>query len=188
MRSHIKGKYGSPTLRGKQIRVAMLCDPISAPDNVNMNLADPMNGQTTQDIINEHAKNPNCARCHTLMDPIGAAFGNYGADGRFDAALTTTSAGSIQPGGTNDFALDFPDTAALMNALSTSQVPEQCFALQTARFALGRNDGTGDACGLAAIWQGFQAGGMSLEALFVEVATSTLMQVRNVVKAGEACQ
>jgi hypothetical protein len=188
MRSHVKGKYGSPTLRGKQIRVALLCDPISPPDNVNMNLPDPTGGQTPVDVINEHAKSPRCAGCHQLMDPIGAAFGNYGADGRFDAALTASSAGSVQPGGTNDFALDFADTDALMNALSTSTVPEQCFALQTARFALGREDGPADACGLDDIWQGFRAGSMSLEALFVEVAASTLMQVRNVVKAGEACR
>lgn len=188
MRSHVKGRYGSPTLRGKQVRVALLCDPIAPPDNVNMNLPEPTGGQTPEDVINEHAKSSKCSGCHQLMDPIGAAFGNYGADGRFDAALTTSSAGSIQPGGTSDFALDFADTNALMNALSTSTVPEQCFALQTARFALGRDEGPGDACGIDDIWQGFQAGGMSLEALFVEVATSTLMQVRNVVKAGEACR
>jgi hypothetical protein len=75
-----------------------------------------------------------------------------------------------------------------MNLLATETVPEQCFAIQTTRFALGRGESSADACGLSDIWTAFEASGMNLQALFVEVATSQLMQVRNIVKPGEACQ
>jgi hypothetical protein len=188
MRSHIKGIYGSPTQRGKQIRLAMLCDPVTPPQNVNMNLPEPTNGQTTQDVFNQHASDPKCAGCHALMDPIGAAFGDYGPDGRFDAALATSTMGVIHPGSANEFTAEFADTAGLLGVLSSGSVPEQCFALQTTRFALGRTEALADACGLADIWQGFQDGNFGLQSLFVEVATSSLMQVRNIVKAGEACR
>jgi hypothetical protein len=72
--------------------------------------------------------------------------------------------------------------------LATSEVPEQCFAIQTARFALGRNESNADACALTGVWQGFEDGQLNLKTLFVELATSSLMQTRNVVKPGEACR
>jgi hypothetical protein len=189
MRSHIKGDLGSPTQRGKVIRAAMLCDPVAPPGgNVDMSVATPTNGQTAQDVFDEHAKNPACAGCHSLMDPIGYAFGTYGPDGVYNPALAKSTAGTINAGNTNDFSADFADTAALMNILATSTVPEQCFALQTMRYALGRSEAAGDACGLSDLWTAFKNANFNLQTLFVEVATSSLMQERNTVKAGEACQ
>jgi hypothetical protein len=188
MRSHIKGDLGSPTQRGKIIRAAMLCDPVQPPKNVNMSVPEPMNGQTAQDVFDQHAQDPNCKGCHALMDPIGAAFGTYGPDGKYDTALAKTTAGKIMAGQTNSFAADFDDTAALLNILGTSEVPEQCFAIQTTRYALGRAESTSDACGLSDIWTAFKAANFNLQTLFVEVATSSLMQEHNIVKAGEACQ
>ncbi len=189
MRSHIKGDLGSPTQRGKVVRAAMLCDPVGPPSmNVDMSVATPMNGQTAQDVFDAHANNPMCAGCHQLMDPIGYAFGTYGPDGVYNPALTKSTSGSIIAGGTNSFAADFADTAGLMNLLAQSTVPEQCFAVQTLRFALGRTESAGDACGLADLWAAFQNANFNLQTLFVEVATSSLMQERNIVKAGEACQ
>ena len=188
MRSHIKGSLGSPTQRGKQVRMAMLCDPITPPGNVNMNVPDPMPGQTTADVFNQHASSAACSGCHQLMDPIGNAFSAYGPDGKYNIALTTSTAGSIVEGATNSFVADFTDTAGLLNALATGTVPEQCFAIQTTRFALGRGEAMADACGLSDIWAAFQSSNFSLQTLFVEVATSSLMQERNIVKPGEACQ
>jgi hypothetical protein len=189
MRSHIKGDLGSPTQRGKIIRAAMLCDPVGPPGkDVNMSIPAPTNGQTAQDVFDEHAQDPNCKSCHSLMDPIGAAFGAYGPDGVYNPALTKTTAGKIAAGQANSFTADFADTATLLSVLGTSEVPEQCFAIQTARYALGRAESNSDACGLSDIWTAFKAANFNLQTLFVEVATSSLMQERNIVKAGEACQ
>jgi len=188
MRSHIKGDLGSPTQRGKIIRAAMLCDPVAAPKNVDMSVPEPTNGQTAQDVFDQHAQDPNCKSCHALMDPIGAAFGTYGPDGVYNPALAKTTAGKINAGQTNSFSADFDDTATLLSVLGTSEVPEQCFAIQTARYALGRAESASDACGLSDVWTAFKAANFNLQTLFVEVATSSLMQERNIVNAGEACQ
>jgi hypothetical protein len=75
-----------------------------------------------------------------------------------------------------------------MSALATGTVPQQCFAIQTARFALGRGETPADACGLADVWARFEASQLDLETLFVEVAKSSLMRSRNVVVPGGACQ
>jgi hypothetical protein len=188
MRSHIKGTLGSPTQRGKQVRAALLCDPVPAPGMVDMNVSAPSNGQTTRDVFSQHAKDPACAVCHSRMDPIGFAFGAYGPDGAYDLALTQSSAGSIEAGFSNPFSATFQDAAGLIDALATGTVPQQCFEIQTLRFALGRGETAADACGLGDVWKAFQENGFSIQSLFLEVATSSLMRTRNVVKAGEKCQ
>jgi hypothetical protein len=189
LRSHIKGDLGSPTQRGQVIRAAMLCDPVALPDDpVDMTIPPAMPGDTAKDLFDQHAANPACAGCHVLMDPIGNAFDQYGPDGKFNTALAPTTAGMIVAGSSNAFEATFADTQALMHLLATEAVPAQCFAIQTARFALGRGESTADACGLKDIWDAFEAANFSLQTLFVEVATSQLMQVRNIVKPGEACQ
>jgi hypothetical protein len=189
LRSHIKGDLGSPTQRGQVVRAAMICDPVSPPEeNVDMTIPPAMNGETAKDLFNAHAADPKCAGCHALMDPIGYAFDQYGPDGKFDTALAPSTAGNIVAGTTNAFEADFADTQALMQLLATETVPEQCFTIQTARFALGRGESVADACGLSDIWTAFKDSSFSLQTLFVEVATSQLMQVRNIVKPGEACQ
>jgi hypothetical protein len=188
LRSHIKGDLGSPTQRGKVVRQALLCDPVAPPGNVDMSVPPPTGDQTATDVFNQHASDPKCAGCHALMDPIGTGFSEFGPDGVLKPSLTKSTAGTINAGTSNDFAADFADTAALVSVLATSTLPQQCFAVQTARFALGRMDTAADACGLSDIWTAFQAGDLSLQTLFVEVATSTLMQTHNIVKPGEACQ
>lgn len=187
LRSHIRGNQGSPTHRGKQIRQALLCDPVEAPGNVNMDLPDDPN-LDPNDIINAHAADPKCSGCHAMMDPIGAAFGDYGPDGRFDQSLAASTAGAIEPGGVNQLMAEFTDVNGLLDVLANDENPQQCFVIQMNRFALGRGETLADACGLRDVWDGFKAGGLSLNALLVEVASSYMIQVRNVVKAGEACQ
>lgn len=187
LRSHIRGNAGSPTHRGKQVRQALLCDPIEAPGNVNMDLPDDPN-LDPNDIINQHSANPACSGCHALMDPIGAAFGDYGPDGRFDQSLANSTAGAIEAGGTNPLEASFAGVPELLDVLANNENPQQCFVIQMNRFALGRSETLSDACGLKDVWEGFKAGELSINGLLVEVASSQLIQVRNIVKAGEACQ
>jgi hypothetical protein len=187
LRSHIRGNQGSPTHRGKQVRQALLCDPVEAPGNVNMDLPDDPN-LDPNDIINAHSADPKCSGCHSLMDPIGAAFGDYGPDGRFDQSLAASTAGAIEPGGVNQLTAEFTNVDGLLDVLGNDENPQQCFVIQMNRFALGRGETLADACGLKEVWEGFKANGLSLNSLLVEVASSYMIQVRNVVKAGEACQ
>jgi hypothetical protein len=189
LRSHIKGDLGSPTHRGKQVRMAMLCDPVAFPTtNVNMGLPDDQDGKTSNDLFLEHANNPECRGCHSKMDPIGFAFGQYGPDGRYDTALATSTAGQIVAGDLNPLEVEFANVAELIDALATEVSPQQCFVIQTNRFALGRNETMADACGLSGIWTAFEAGNASLQTLFLEVAVSNLIKVRNIVRPGESCQ
>jgi len=184
-RSHVNGSRPSPTQRGKQVREALLCEPVELPkDNVNMNL--PMDeGQPVNDLFGLHAQLPECAGCHSQMDPIGYGFGPLTATGTWDAASAPSTAGYV---GTATGNIDFANTGELVSWLAMDTWPRQCFAIQTARFAYGRGETAADACALVAVWDAFAAGNLSLSTLLVEIAASTSMQVRSVVNAGAACQ
>jgi hypothetical protein len=182
-RSHVNGTRPSPTQRGKQVREALLCEPVEFPkDNVNMALP-PDNGQPNNDLFDLHASAPECAGCHDMMDPIGFGFATLTATGGYDTSAPSTA--GFVAGSTGN--LDFTDTASLIDILATNTWPQQCFAIQSTRFALGRGETSADACALVAIWDSFK-GGLGLKALLVEIAASPLMQTRNVVNAGMKCQ
>ncbi len=83
----------------------------------------------------------------------------------------------------------FSGAYELEQLLSTTEYVQQCFAVQASRFALGRDEGAGDACSLKSAWDAFAAGGQfSIRALMVAVTGSYAFSHRNNVLAGQACR
>jgi mono/diheme cytochrome c family protein len=84
----------APVLRGKWILDNLLgIPPPPPPPNVDTNLPEPADGAkplTMRQRMEMHRKNPVCANCHKLMDPIGLALENFDAVG----AWRTRDAGS----------------------------------------------------------------------------------------------
>jgi hypothetical protein len=103
-----------------------------------------------------HSKDPSCAGCHTLMDPLGFGFENYDGIGRYrtvEAGRPVDASGSINglPGGDQAFA-DFP---ALVSLLAGSEHVQRCMAKQWLRFAYGRAEGAGDDASVEAAFSSF---------------------------------
>jgi hypothetical protein len=79
----------SPTLRGVWVRERMLCEEVPPPPaNVNNVLPNPTERaaagpRTTRQVLEEHRKNPECAACHGIFDPIGVAFERFDGLGAF---------------------------------------------------------------------------------------------------------
>ncbi len=76
----------SPTLRGKALREILLCQPVPPPPpNVDFSAVENPNSpiKTARERINIHQKNPACAGCHKIMDPMGLALENFDAIGRY---------------------------------------------------------------------------------------------------------
>lgn len=69
----------SPTKRGLYIRSALLCTDVpSPPATVNTSVAGDNNRpMTLRQIMVEHANNPQCSGCHSLMDPLGFALEDF---------------------------------------------------------------------------------------------------------------
>jgi len=162
--SHAHPTQPAPVLRGKLVRVNVLCDPVpDPPPNVQRNLADPGPGQTEQDVQNQHLTSDTCKGCHIYMDPIGFGFNRFDAAGQMLTDPNITTAGNIEPprlvSGTPDISGPFDGPAQLGAMLAASDQVKQCYIMQTLRYTLGREEQSGDACGAAQSWGHFKANG-----------------------------
>jgi Protein of unknown function (DUF1592)/Protein of unknown function (DUF1588)/Protein of unknown function (DUF1585)/Protein of unknown function (DUF1587)/Protein of unknown function (DUF1595) len=188
LRSHISGTRASTVKRGKAVRVGLLCDEVPPPDPVSMMLSDDAS-LSDQEVFNQHSAAPECWLCHKLMDPMGDAFADFDAAGRYDANLADKTSGIVYSGfRTVIEEAPFEDTAGLVSFLANNETAQQCFALQATRFALTRGESLADGCGLTDIWTAFKVSNFNLKTLLVEIATSSLMQARDVVKPGMNCR
>jgi mono/diheme cytochrome c family protein len=78
----------SPVARGKYVLEVLLGAPPPLPPANVPPLAETVNNQrvrTVRERIEDHRKNPTCAGCHKIMDPIGLALENFDAIGRWRA-------------------------------------------------------------------------------------------------------
>ncbi len=83
---HSHPTRSSPTLRGKALRETLLCQRVPPPPpNVDFSAVDnPDSPFTTQrERVAFHLKNPVCAGCHKITDPMGLALENFDSSGRF---------------------------------------------------------------------------------------------------------
>jgi hypothetical protein len=75
----------SPVQRGKYVMEVLLGTPPPPPPPVVPALpesaAHAVNAASVRQRLEEHRKNPNCAGCHKLMDPIGFSLENFDAVG-----------------------------------------------------------------------------------------------------------
>ena len=84
--THAHPVRSSPTMRGKALRELLLCQPVPPPPpNVDFSaLENPTSPfKTTRDRVNFHLKNPVCAGCHRITDPMGLALENFDGVGGF---------------------------------------------------------------------------------------------------------
>ena len=82
------GNRTSPVLRGKWVLEVVLGTPPPPPPPGIPDLEeteDAIGGKvlTTRERLEEHRKNPVCAACHQVMDPIGLALDNFDVTGRW---------------------------------------------------------------------------------------------------------
>jgi hypothetical protein len=85
---HSHPTRSSPTLRGKALRETLLCQRVPPPPpNVDFGAVDDPDSpfKTQRERVAFHLKNPVCAGCHKITDPMGLALENFDGSGRFRA-------------------------------------------------------------------------------------------------------
>src|SRR5690606_25373377 len=110
---------GSPTLRGKFIREALLCTDIPAtPGDVALELPEPSPENPTTKRERRAMHNTGaCANCHSMMDPLGLPLEQFNAIGQF---RTTELGLTIDASGEFDGVL-VDDAKHLGTVMSTSE-------------------------------------------------------------------
>ena len=133
----------SPVARGFLIAQSLLCaEPPPPPPGVDNNVpaADP--NVPTRIRFEQHRKDPSCASCHALMDPLGVPFEIYDGIGRYrtvDGGKMVDAASELK--GTKASDGPVKNAIDLLRKLATAEETRACFAKQMVRYAFGRADG-----------------------------------------------
>lgn len=172
----------SPIQRGVFVRDKIFCSPVEPPPpSVDNNPPDPQPGLTTRELFEVHTANPACARCHSLIDPVGFGFEAYDQLGRFRATengdpIDTT--GELTALDEEDILGPFDGALELGTRIATSDTVLECLTHKWFTFAMGRSHGEADHCSIEAALKQANTFGGSLKELLVGLTTSDSFRFR----------
>jgi hypothetical protein len=160
----------SPTLRGRFVSEQLLCKIVPPPpDNVNLAALDmPPAGTPVRVVLEQHRKNPACAACHALMDPIGLGLDNFDSVGAY---RTMENGAPIDATGDLD-GVAFKDEASLSTALRNHPNAASCFVTKVYEHAQGRAPVDVDAAVIANLSKQFDANGHHANQLLIDIVSS----------------
>lgn len=161
-----KPDQSAPILRGKFVREVLLCQQLPAPPANIPKPPEVSAGVSTRERLRQHEADPSCSGCHQLLDPIGLAFENFDAVGRYradDGGKPVDASGELR--GTRDANGTIRGVRALGARLAQSKEVEECMTRQWFRFAIGRFEQKVDACAVQKLNDAFSRAGGSLHAL-----------------------
>lgn len=158
----------SPTLRGRMVRMRLLCGTIPSPPNsVPPISATAATDGTIRGLYGAHTSNPACQGCHLRMDPLGFVLGHYDTIGRRRPGNMENGKPVDVSGKVTDVAeADVPlsGLADLSSYLSTSDVAGACFARHFAMYSLGATTWSQDSCTFDELADVAKASGYNLKA------------------------
>jgi hypothetical protein len=159
----------SPTLRGKFIREALLCETIPAPPvGVNTAIPEPSaTARTLRERLAAHQEAPSCRGCHRLTDNIGLGFESFDALGRY---RREDNGVLIDPSGTLD-AIPFRDAAEFAIALREQSAFSRCLVNRLYRHAWGWKEAEPQRAELDRLHGAFASEGFRVRALLRTIAT-----------------
>jgi mono/diheme cytochrome c family protein len=169
----------SPVKRGKWILENVLGTPPPPPPPGAGELSDDKDVVLTGSLrkrMEQHRANPNCASCHQRMDPLGFAFENFDAVGKWrdkDGDFAIDPAGTL-PGGRN-----IQGPAELKKVLKEqSQQFCHCLAEKMLTYALGRGMEAYDKCALDQLTAAVAKQGFRMQTMITEIVKSDPFQKR----------
>jgi hypothetical protein len=132
----------APVLRGKAVLVRVLCQEITPPQalGLEVHLPDPDPTATTRERFAAHASDPFCAHCHASLDDAGFTFEDFDAVGRrrsHENGKPIDTHGGVLVDGQQ---LTLANSVDLARALASSVDLQKCAARQVVRFAAGASD------------------------------------------------
>lgn len=172
----------SPIRRGIFVLDKLLCQPPPPPPpGFNPVAPAPNTGSTTRERFKQHSVDPNCAGCHSLIDPVGFGFENFDAVGAY---RTSENGKPIDATGTIFAARDdklsgpFNGIVELSRKLADSKQVHDCVAAEWMRFAMGRGLGAGDQCSLTQVQDKFMSSQGRFDDLLVAIIMSDTFRTR----------
>ena len=168
---HSHPARSSVTLRGKALRELFLCQRVPPPPpNVDFSaLEDPKSPfKTARERVTFHLKNPVCAGCHKIMDPMGLALENFDGGGQFRA---DEKGAAIDTSGILD-GKEFKDLAGLGVVLHDHPQLPQCLVKRVYSYGSGGPLTAADDAQVASLDKTFAAAGYRMPELMRAIAVS----------------
>ena len=160
----------SPTLRGQAVREIFLCQTVPPPPpDVDFSLLqDTYNPdfRTTRDRLAEHRRNPMCASCHNLTDPIGLTLEVFDAAGGY---RTTENGAPIDTTGALN-GRSYAGPPGLAEALRDEPGAASCFIERAFSYGAARVPTDDERGWLAGVQSELADGGLKWRALMRRVA------------------
>ncbi len=172
----------SPIRRGIFVLEHLMCQPPpNPPPGFNPVPPPPNTGSTTRERFTQHTVDPNCAGCHSLIDPVGFGFENYDAVGAFrtiENGKPVDAKGSVSAAYDTKLSGPFNGISELARRLGDSRQVHDCVASEWMRFAMGRGLGAGDQCSLNQVQEKFMTSQGRFDDLLVAIIMSDTFRTR----------
>ncbi len=180
------GTRHRPVHRGVWVLESIVGKPPPPPPANVPALDPPMAGvkkETVRGKLERHRSDPNCTACHQRIDPLGLAFDNYDAIGRWRTVETvrdgTGADPRLDPSGELPDGRTFADAAALKKLFVADEDRfAAALAEKLATYALRRGVTFGDRADLQRVVDGAKPGGYRLASLIEELAAGDLFAKR----------
>jgi hypothetical protein len=166
----------SPVKRGKWVLEQLLCSaPPPPPPGVEGLTDSPGARGSIRQRLEEHRKNPVCASCHSLMDPIGFGLENFSGIGAYrtmDNGAPVDASGKLPDGRT------FAGARELAGLLATDPRFPRCTAEKLYTYALGRGPEELDQERLQALGNALVKSGYKAQDLITSIVLSETFRFR----------
>jgi hypothetical protein len=169
----------SPVKRGKWILENLLGSPPPPPPPVVPPLDESQNRakpRTMKERMEEHRRNPTCANCHRLMDPIGLAMENFDGIGAWrvrDSGVRIDPATQLADGTAVNGVVEL---RAML--LGKSDIVVRTMTENLMTYALGRTLTADDMPAVRAVMRGAADGQYRFSSLVAGIAASAPFQMR----------
>jgi mono/diheme cytochrome c family protein len=177
----------SPVLRGKYILENILGTPPSPPPpNIDTTLENKQGEppKSVRALLEEHRRNPTCAACHRVMDPLGFALENFDGIGEYRVKEVT---GKVDPSGQLGDGTVIDGPVALRNAiLKRPEMFVRTFTEKLMTYGLGRGVEFHDRPVVRAIARGAEQQGYKFSAVVIGIVTSVPFQQKQAQDAAGA--
>ncbi len=159
--------------RGVWVAETLLCATPPPPPEGIPPAPEPTPGETERERLERHRADPQCASCHTLIDPLGFGLEHYGVLGQWrddDHGEPIDDLGTLPDGS------EFEGGVQLAQTLAEGEDFRECVTEKLMTYALGRTLGGADQCTVSSIGEATVTPDTSISDLLWAVVRSDAFQ------------
>lgn len=173
-----KSDGDSVALRGNWLRSTFLCEQLHIDAEELDAIGEELVGLTRMQIIAARNMRPQCAQCHSAIDPIGVGFEQFDSSGRFDASVDLNSY-PVMPGFPDDEAdPSFDSIAELGEKLAAMPMAAACLSSRVFLYAHGRDPAGQDSCAVERSTKAFIGSQRSFSSLLLGLIEDPAFRLR----------